>query len=297
METNKQILINAIQQLPSFVPDDQLWKQVQAELDQDHYVEKNKTALDKACLQLPEQQLEVNLWMRIEQSLTESSNEKQKTNLDQAIIELPEANFDDEGLWSKIEEDLESNNYEEINRNRLEEAISSLPIFDEELNDDTIWQSIERELKTSTKTEKQRVFSMRKWLAIAASLFICLLAAWGITQTSHQQTQQQTTETVAVNFSEEETETNTFETFTTDVQEYDEANDFIQSYCSSLPPECRSTEFTTLQEQLHEVEEEYEKLKRIYEQNKKNVEVFSYIIRLEKQKNALTKTLIQLIVT
>ncbi len=296
METNKQKLINAIQQLPSFEPTDKMWEGIELELDNIKQAEWNKTALDKACLQLPDQELEVNLWMRIEQSLQEETTEKNKTHLDQAILELPSPSLDDEGLWAKIEEDLENNNYEEINRNRLQEAITDLPDTTD-MKDELVWSQIETEIKQETKG-RQITFNFRRMMAVAASILVCLVATWSILQIGHQQSHINTTE-VAVNFSEEEVElTEEVETnVVTHTEEYEKANDFIQSYCSSLPPECRSSEFTTLQEELYKIEEEYQKLKQVYQDNKDNLEVFSYIVRLEKQKNQLTKTLIQLIVT
>ncbi len=44
METNKHILLNAIQQLPRFEPTDKMWEGIELELENTQYAEWNKDA-------------------------------------------------------------------------------------------------------------------------------------------------------------------------------------------------------------------------------------------------------------
>ncbi len=335
MEKNPQYLQKAIQDLPTFLAPKENWDLIAAQIDTD--IEYQKANLDQAIVQLSDTSMTnaAKHWQDVEADLNSSRMEYQKANLDQAIIQLQTIKAPDD-QWEKTINKLDESNTIEYNKQALDQAILHLPTIENHLdqqwdfiadqleearitNDsvplqqavgglptltapDAIWDNIEVNLDPVAPA---KVVSMNRrssrpyWLSIAASLLLIVGLAW-LLSINPSGDMASNNATVTIAFSEEETmDDPSMQNFdmTHEYENWEQAQAFITAYCSSLPPECANPEFSALQSQLHDIETRCTSLKNKLNETSEDIDMYSYLIRLEKQRNELTKTLIQMIVT
>lgn len=105
-ELNRDILTNAIQQLPSYTPDGLLWKRIEIDTAEEH----NRETLEHTLRKLPNRTPLEALWENIEEVLDENTH----TQENPALPQYTPPDF----VWDRIEEELPKPEAKRVQMNR-----------------------------------------------------------------------------------------------------------------------------------------------------------------------------------
>ncbi len=302
-------LRKAIQALEVYAPSEELWNNIIDALKKGQH-ELGREYLKHAIAELPEHHPAADQWVGILIALEENS-ESGRDHLKDAIGELPDLNVDD-SLWAAIEAELptEGSVSEEQEKTELDRAVLSLPVH---TPDQDLWSKIESGLdegKVETipiqtaKPSKKRFV----WRPLLAAASLILLLALGAVINMITLDQQQIIPVAdngpSISIQIEETEeiasADTWNSGLFQVESKSHmapAEDMIEAYCSDLPPACQHPHFRAMRDQLIEVEEECTKLRDMLAKDATDAITYTFLVRLEKQKDQITKELIQIILS
>ena len=202
--------------------------------------------------------------------------------LKQAISKLP-SHKPKKDLWAEIEKELD-------NDNKLKNVIDQLPKYSP---DEKLWEKIDEKLELNTriisiyKHENRRVVS---FLKIAATVLV-LISIGGITAKILSTNANENKEQIV--YSEEIIETNTISVDESSVSENKKLTAFINQACQAMPDVCGKPEFADLKNQLQDLQNEQEKLKKSIKKNSDNTELLKYQLEIENEIGDVSKQLIQ----
>lgn len=202
--------------------------------------------------------------------------EKNKHILDKALEQLPQFKADDR-IWDKVVEQLDNEEGEQ-NPEILKRSINQLPSFRAGEN---IWNNIEKELDGKSSAANKFYF-----LKIAASLILLIGIGILINNMFTSNTQKDN-----ITFSQEAVSDNTTDLSSTALEM--ELNDLIKQQCRIQPDICMNPVFNELKEELSGLTRSLEQVKTLSKNSANDPETYKYILRIQKEKAAISKKLLQ----
>ena len=205
--------------------------------------------------------------------------EKNKHILQSAIQQLPIYRAE-QGIWCKIEEELEKA-VAEKKRENLANAVYAMPVSKAPAS---IWENVEAELGEKLYvTHKSKI---KFYLQIVAS--IALVIGLGVLMNNYF-THDFGKESLA--FSKETVIDNSMDTHSQSLE--GELSDLIQQQCQNQPVVCENPQVTELRGELAELGKSLEEVKELYADSNNDPETYKYILRIEKEKTEISKKLLQ----
>lgn len=202
--------------------------------------------------------------------------EKNKHILTEAIQKLPEYEPKDQ-LWDFIQDDI----IHDDSNNRMREALQRLPTYDPP---ELVWDQIENHLGKSTESGARIVgFSRtRRWLSVAASVAILMVAGWWISANS--------IESDELAFSVETLDDNLMKQ---DWNDDEGAFDELMALCKVKMMACEAPEFQKLKSELDELNDAKEALNSAIGKFGTNATLISQIKDLELDRTEIMKAMIE----
>lgn len=182
-----------------------------------------------------------------------------------------------QGIWEKIEEELEHSSTEN-KRESLKEAIDDLPNIK---TPEFVWKNIDKELAGTNAPQGNL-----KYFKMAAS--IALLIGIGFLV---QRMLQGRSDKELLSFSKEVIENKLPDRESKNKDS--ELDHIIQEQCAVQPDVCENPEFTELKRELNDLTWSLEQIKTQSENSDNDPETYKYILRIEKEKAEITKKIIQ----
>ncbi|CAN5913834.1 hypothetical protein BH24BAC1_BH24BAC1_36440 [soil metagenome] len=204
--------------------------------------------------------------------------EKNQEQLKKAIRSLPDLDPED-GLWERIAADLA---FEE----KLAEKMPNLPTFDPAPD---LWLRIAEGMEPEKKPERWSVW-FRYAGGIAASLLLVVLVAYYASVT-----QMDASPAGYFSYSEEVLYQEVLEE--TPLVAEEEAQAFITAHCTRLPEVCQKEEVEELKDQLAQLEKEEKELRESLQLFAEDPDLIRRQIKIENLKAAITKELIQILLS